>query len=367
MTYARLLAIPALMLAFAGSARGAPQLVEDQRVLERELRAARTEVKVIYELAASGSSKGLVERILAAENSESLTPTARDYLMHESLIALSAVEPDASARALVDRFHNRPVSSFVRLKHEHGNAIVPLYDLAAAARLTQRNWDVRSAEQDVAAALGNAAWRPQQLYSPRPEISAGAWRAGTIRAISNAEPAVLQRYRAALLDAQQSDRAYAGIVYAAARRLRDTDMYRALLASADDRLALQAVRSAGEDLPAGEAMRYLVDAVSRESIASAAILELGRLAAGYDEAWPQLFDLLGDGRHGASAALALSRQSSPEVLQALYDLITESADELASLRAALALRLSDSESAGELRARLLQQELRFARVVDALR
>ena len=197
-------------------------------------------------------------------------------------------------------------------------------------------------------------------------MPAKAWRDGTIRAISNAESPVLLQYRAALLDAQQRDDAYSDIVYAVACKLGDTDLYRTLLTSADDHVALQAVGSASEDLPAGDAIRYLADATSRQSIASAAILQLGQMAADHEDARRRLFDLLGDQRHGASAALALARQSSPWVLQALHDVIVEGGDELTSLRAALALRLSDNAAADDLRSRLLQQDLAYARVIEAL-
>lgn len=367
MNYGRPIAGFVLVALVAIGARAAPQLVESHQELERELQGTRAQVRAIYDLAASGRMRELVDRIEAAEADVSLTPTAREYLIHETLIALSAVEPDPPTRALVERFRNRPVTSFIRLEHEHGNAIVPLYDLAAAAQLTRRNWDIRSAQLEVASVLRKAEWQPRQVLDPRPAMPVKAWRAGTISAIGNAESAVLLQYRAALLDAQQRDDAYADVVYAAARKLRDADMYRSLLASADDQIALQAVESAGQDLSAGVAIQYLADAASRESVASAAILQLGRLAADHDDATRRLFDLLGDRSHGASAALALARQSSPSILQALHDVIVEGGDELTSLRAALALRLSDSGLADDLRARLLQQDLPHARVVEALR
>ena len=127
----------------------------------------------------------------------------------------------------------------------------------------------------------------------------------------------------------------------------------------DQRTAIAALQAAAERLSTSDALQVLDAARSRDDVATAAVLQLASLTDREPRAYDTLFELLDDDTLGGAAALALSRSESAQSLADIRALILGSQSETKRLRAALALRLSDSNAS-----RALAAELRDARDLD---
>lgn len=363
----------ALMLSTIGiSVAAAPDIAEKTIVENRAAFAARLATmsdreSAIHKLAANSDAPGLVAALEEIEGDSGIDSAVRDHLLEATLLGFSASVPDAAARATVERFAAAPVNTFVRLTDEHGEAVVPLYDLAAAARLTLRQWDVAAAEREVANSLHNFSWQPRDFVLPPANTSPEVWQAGTVRALASADMTTVRAQKAALLQAHREHGKLSPALLAAARRLGDAELYRAVIEHGDERSAREAVRSAAQTLRSGPAVDVLLAATERSPLASGAILQLGEFISSDDNVRSWLLARLGDPADGASAALALARAGDSETLSAVRDVVLGDADELGKLRAVLVLRLRQSPSAQALRTALRSHPLVGESLREALR
>jgi len=136
-------------------------------------------------------------------------------------------------------------------------------------------------------------------------------------------------------------------------------LLRAVIARAQQKVALDAIQSATQVLPPAEAYEVLNASLDRMDVASAAILGIGSLLDSEPQAYDRLLQLLQDHNYGAAAALAFARNESPRTLTHLRALILSDSPQTTRLRAALALRLSATPAA-----RSLQAELRDTMGID---
>ena len=317
-------------------------------------------------MAGHDDSAGLVASLTATGSDQAMDPVLQDYMLETTILALSGTTPTSVSRASVEEYQDRAVRSFVRLRDEHGNAVIPLYDLAAAARLTIRAWDTSDAKARVSAALRDRQWTPADLLKTPAQMSASAWQEGTRQAFESVDHQLLLEQKAALLDARRDSDRFDALLLAMAVQLRDRDLYDAVITLANPRDALDAVNSINEEFRPGEAAEILIVAATRDEVASAAILELGKLALNDDAVRGWLLERLASPRDGGSAALALARVSDRRILNDIESIIRSDAAELPKLRAALVLRLSDTPAAQALRQDLLTRMLSSEQLRGAL-
>ena len=360
------------LLLFAGidaSAAGA-RVVDQGPALDARVSGARIEAARVYRLAASGKQAQVLEAVERVQEVYADDAVVQDYIVYETLLALSSVTPDARSRRFVESYDGEDIATWVRLQDEHGKAVVPLYDLGAAARLTLHNWDVRDAEALVATMLAEGSWSPQALTadSMRPaSMGDDAWLAGTLEAFKKADALSLGVYRQALLYAHASDARFDILVFEMARRLKDVECYESVIDIAEHRVAIQSVTALVDDLVPADALRLLERAAGNAQLASAAILETGRLLPVAPRSRALLLSWLADPVNGGSAALALARDSSTTTLDALQSHLLEGHEGLATLRAALALNLSSSQGAADVRHSLAKHPSVAASVKKVLR
>ena len=358
--------IASLALVAAADAMAAVLIVDDRAAHAAKLVAVSDRVVSIHAMAKRNDSAGLVTSLKAIGSDRTMDPVLQDYMLETTILALSGTTPTSVARASVAEYQDRAVSSFVRMRDEHGNAVIPLYDLAAASRLTLRVWDTSDAKARVSAALRARQWTPAGLLKTPAEMSDSAWQEGTRQAFESVDRQLLIEQKAALLNARQDSDQFDALLLAMAVRLRDRDLYNIVIALANPRDALGAVHSVNEEFRSGEAAEILTVATARDEVASAAILELGKLASIDDAVRGWLLERLASPGDGGSAALALARISDNSILIDIESIIRSDAGELAKLRAALVLRLSHTEAAQALRQDLLTRKLSSERLREAL-
>jgi len=360
-------AVIILLVLAAASATAAPVIVESRATHAAKLEAVTEHRASIHALADRNNAAGLVLALDQFDADATIEPATRDHLLETTLLQLSRTTPDPAVRAAVSRYGSRPVTTFVRLHEERGQPAVPLYDLAAAARLTIHVWDTADATERVSVALHTGRWQPGDFLKPQQGLPLEAWQAGTQHALESADRPLVAATKSALLHSQMLSDEYDALVLTAGMRLGDADLYSAVITRGSTRYAREAIQSVYPALGFADATRLLMDTSARPELASAAILELGAHGSSDPAIRGWLLDRLGDPENGASAALALARTANDDVLNDIRAVILGDASEVAMLRAALVLRLSDSPAARSLRQELLAQTLSSERLREALR
>ena len=351
--------IAKLILVAIGATQGATATLVDVASARRAIgtpSAAATAAR-IEQHASRGSTDALVGELRAVLADPTLEAAAQEWLLESGLHGLRRLPATPAARALVAELSTRAPRIFTRVEPEHGSHAVPLYDVGAVARYTERDW-VRG-EARVAAtkalALGTAdaleAWLEQD-GSPR----AMAVRNGILDAWRATKAERLEGQRAAVVAAMHAGRDADRLALELARRLRDPELYSLTIGHAEPAVALTAVQAAERELDSVTALGVLGKAADREPIASAALLAIGRLAAADSAAQQVLLDRLSDPVSGDSAAAALARIDDPGVTASLGTRLKDAKDETTRRRVALALRLNGSPAARDTLGRLVESK-----------
>lgn len=354
------------VLLAAASVTAAPVIVENGATHAAKLEAASEHKVAIAALAAQDDAAGLLSMLEQIDGNAKIDAAVREHLLEATLLAMSKTTPDASVRAAANRYLSRPVNVFVRLDDERGQPVVPLYDPAAAAGLTIRVWDTADAEESASTALRAGLWKPDDLMLPPRDMSLEAWQAGTRRAFESVDRQFVAATKSALLQSHSLSDEYDPLLLVAADRLGDTELYEAIIAQGDARFAREAIETVHRSLAFDDAASLLINASARPELSSAAILELGTHFSNGIEIRRWLLNRLGDPVDGASAALALGRAADDDILNEIRAVILGDAAELAKLRAALVLRVSESAAAQSLRHKMLSRTLSSEALRQAL-
>lgn len=343
----------------ASFAQAEPLIVDHDRQLAAALEPIVEQTRALHDLARTNDASGLQKALVAIRQNESLGPVARNHLLDQTLQALSLTAATRESRELVQAYIGHPVEVFIRHSEEHRSAVVPLYDLSATAALTLRVWDERKAAEIVAGRLRRGNWQSGSYLVTESSISLSAWQRGSVQALSQSSVAQLTAARGGILASMNSGEQLGPAALVAGIRLHDTELLRAVIARAQQKVALDAIQSATQVLPPAEAYEVLNASLDRMDVASAAILGIGSLLDSEPQAYDRLLQLLQDHNYGAAAALAFARNESPRTLTHLRALILSDSPQTTRLRAALALRLSATPAA-----RSLQAELRDTMGID---
>jgi hypothetical protein len=261
-------------------------------------------------LEAEGRPSDLAARLELIARDITLGEVAREWLLDRGLHALARMTPSPAARVTVSRLALRQAAVFTRVDPDHQDRATPLYDAGATARFVMRSWE-RSAARAAAAADLSAR-------NPRVALRFDTGRSAAVRdgiadAFRAAPVAELAAQRPAVAAALRKGRRVDALALVLAGRLADPELFDLVIDFADERLARAAVAAAPRVLDAGPALEALVRASRRADIASAAVLESGRLAATDPDARRFLFDALADPGLAPSAAAALGRLGDPSV------------------------------------------------------
>ena len=339
----------ALALGLAGEAASAARVVDPasarQAITNSAIAAVDAELSA---LAANGRATDLAARLDLIAHDRAITDVAQEWLLDRGLHALARLEPTPRARETVLRLVSRTPVVYTRVDPDHGDRATPLYDTAATARFVLRNWDRNAAR--IAAEADLAAGRAAVVERFAGRAGHGgqdAVRAGIADAFGTAAPAVLSAQRPAIVEALTAGRPVDELALIAAERLADAELFDLTFGLADEPVALAAVPAVARALDSQTAFGRLSIASRRADIASAAVLEIGRLAKVDASARQFLFDALESRDVGPSAAAALAALDDPAVAPELGRRLAKTRSEDSRRLIVLALRLDASAAAQE--------------------
>ena len=345
---ARIVSI-ALVLAFAGQAALAARVVDPasarQVIANPAIEAIGAQLAA---LAAEGRVSDLAARIDLIANDRTISDVAQEWLLDRGLHALARLEPTGRASEAVLRLVARDPIVYTRVDPDHGDRATPLYDTGATARFVFRNWERNAARGAAQADL--AAGRAAIVERFAGRAGDREWdpvRAGIGDAFRTAAPALLAAQRAAIVEAIGRGRRVDELALILAERLADAQLFELVFGLADAPVALAAIPGAVRALDAQTAFGRLSLASRRAEIASAAALEIGRLARSDTAARQFLFDALEQPDIGPSAAAALATLKDPAVASELGRRLAEARSEESRRLFVLALRLDESAASRE--------------------
>ena len=294
-------------------------------------------------LAAAGRATDLAARLERIAHDATLPDVAREWLLDRGLHALARTTPTPAARASVARLSASRPLVFARIDPDHGDRATPLYDTGATARFVLREWDRATARGVASAALAAGRTEAVARFAAAPAGSPAA--EGIADAFRSAPPAVVAGQRAAVADALAAGRRVDALALIVAERLADAALFDRVFDYADEPVALEAIPAVTRALDPVSALERLAAASRRADIASAAVLEIGRLAEDDATARRFLLDAVAAPDVGPSAAAALGRLGDPAVSAELGQRLAESRDEAARRRLVLALKLDATPAA----------------------
>ncbi len=294
-------------------------------------------------LAASGRVSELAARLERTAHDAALTDVAREWLLDRGLHALARAVPTPAARASVARLALLRPTVYARIDPDHGDRATPLYDAGATARFVLREWDRAAARDFAAASLLAGRTDAAARFAREPAVSPAA--DGIADAFRAAPSSALARQRAAVADALAAGQHVDALALILAERLADAALFGLVLDYADEPVAIEAVAAIAGGVDGGSALGLLSQASRRADIASAAVLQIGRLAANDAAARRFLFDAVTEPGIASSAAAALARLDDPAGSAELGRRLAGTQDETTRRRLVLALRLDASPAA----------------------
>ena len=297
-------------------------------------------------LIAAGDLQALTHYLTYLKAAPEIATAAREKLLYDTVMGMAALKPDDSARRAIDELTRYPSETLV-WHQEHGHREARrAFDVAAAARFTERRWSETAARDKTLRWLAAGDPTPLTAYPEAPPPD----RRGMTEAFAAADLRHLAGQRDTLAAQLEGGKPVGELALITAMRLRDPTLMGAVLRKADSAVAVAAVGELKGDDRFPEAANLLLVALERPATASAAMLALGRLAPHDARIEQQLLDRFGT-EDGASAAAALARQADERLLDRIAGILGTEDDERRQRHALLALRLSDSErAAGHLRA-----------------
>ena len=273
-----------------------------------------------------------------------LAVSAREFLLYEGLLALGslATPDDQTTHAIKELLGYQSASTTILTEGNH-RLTVALHDVASAARLTLGNWRIQAARGEILSKIARG-------QAPLPAWSADGDEnrhiaAGLEQALAEFSPIELRAWRMQISTAFDDEPRLARSVLLIARRLGDGYLFRQLAVQAPAAVVIDMMRDLEQSLDYSQSLTVLDLVRRRDQLASAAILSVGRLQASYPVAREQLFALLDDPQHGASAAGALARYGGLSDIQRLGFVILDESAGAQRRRAVLALRLHASPAA----------------------
>ncbi len=339
----------ALALCLGGQTSHAAQIVDSasarQAITTPAIVAVDSELAA---LASGGRATDLAARLDLIANDRTVPAVAQEWLLDRGLHLLATLPPTARSRATVTRLRSRSPIVYTRVDPDHGDRATPLYDVGATAHFVLRIWQRRAARDEAQANLRAGGISAVDRFAAR----AGADGSDPVRAgigdtFEAAAPALLISQRGAIVSGFARGRRMDELALILAERLEDSELFRLVFGHADAPVALSGVASVARTLDTQTSFELLALASRRAEIASAAVLEIGRLARNDAAARRFLFDAIGEPDVGPSAAAALAAIGDAAVAAELGRRLAESRSEESRRMLVLALKLDGSAGAHE--------------------
>lgn len=345
----RLLVVCLAMSWAAGTS--AQDLWEQDKALQSAMTGPVDLWRVRLEQALENGTDGVTATLDELLREKALSDPARERVLYDFAAALRVVPESEAGLAALDWL--LAYESQVLVPHPEAGIQypVPLYRVSTAAQGSRNAWTYATARSQTLELIENKNLQAIDFTKSSDVVS----RRGAVAAFRDASPAALEALRGDLLAGTKSSPELAPVTAIAAKRLSDTDLYGAVLASPDQEAALSILPGVVDSFPPETAFQLLIVGVNNESLASASLLQMARLHGQVPGADELLFATLSDRKLGGSAAAALAGTRDPEVVRRVDALLADSTDRIVQARAVLALQLEGSDLAMEALERFSQR------------
>lgn len=302
-----------------------------------------SEVRRLLDLAAAGRDDELASRLDGIRERSDWSHGERERVLYRFATGVRHLPaervPVAQLEILTD-YESRVLEAH---PESRGALMVPRFDIAGAAAGSIEQARRRLEVRELAGQLATA---PADFWREAAGGDSGSLAPGVqTEIVTRAAIDTLQAGRPSLATAWRADPRLTPAMAAVAVRLGDAAMAEAVLARGAGPYALRLVGRLAEVFSPDQAAALLTGAVRRPALASAAVMELGRLARRAPAARDWLVAQLDDTRHGASAAAALARLGEPSVVDKAVESLVPAKTEAGLRNRLLLLHLSGTPSA----------------------
>jgi len=300
------------MLLAAGALGAEPVTVNAEAIrASLDTQRAGREASRLLDLARRGQAAELgaaLERLLADPD---LDPVTRESALYRFVTGTRALPANAVPEAPLRRLAKRPVAVLTPHPESRGDALIPLYDVAGAARGSLDLLAMERASRDLLATLRAS---PKALWEGFGEQRAGMNLRALARALEELDPETLHAQAAPARAALQRRPSLAPAAAVVALGTGDEQLAHLVILEADGATALRVLRELPSRFDAAGTLRLMETAASRRELASSAVLGIGAMASASPAAREWLLEEVDDPVLGESAAVALSRLGEPAVV-----------------------------------------------------
>ncbi|CAN5120860.1 hypothetical protein BH24PSE2_BH24PSE2_15390 [soil metagenome] len=275
------------------------------------------------------------------ERDTELADIARERLLRELALSLAHVSPGPAAAALRSELERRPPGIRIWLREGRHQTDVPAFDVAAAARYTRRRWEEQAAAGRVHDAISVSDIDLAVAIASGDKTS----QTGAIAALDELPDSTLIQMRDIVAEKLEATTDSTALAVTLAMRLHDSELAALAMRRGNPALVVHALSQMTAAFAPPAALDVLKAGVARDELTSAALFEIAKLAPAEPRALELLFNTLDDPVGGGSAAAALARLDDAAIALALEERLQSGKGGLAERRAALALRLSQTDAA----------------------
>ena len=334
------------LVAIIGGARAHAAQVVDAASVQKAADATAAHAARFKALADRGAADELVSAIRALPDVAPHGSIAHEQLLNRGLHELGRLEPTPAARAFVRESARLQPQVYVRVDPDHGSHATPLYDPGATARFVLGKWTRTEARKTALAALAaGQRWPIERFAQQDTAAELDAAQGGVVDAFQELAPRTLATLRDTLAAALNRGERVDELAAVAAERLQDAELFALVFAHADAAVALKAISKASQTLDPAAQFEALRTAAKRPELASAATLQIGRLAGDEARARAHLFEQLTNPGVADSAAAALASLHDAAVASEVGRRLRSEPREDMRRRLALALQLDGSQAA----------------------
>ncbi len=313
----------------------------------------------LVKLAERGDTRLFHARLKSLIDDRTLPVAARERLLERGALLFGNLEPDEPALRLIASLSEHEPQTWVWLEDGGHRSAVPMFDPAAAARLTERRWEARKAEDQIAAMIARSSAGFIDMLAD----ANTAQRAGAKNAITRFRNELLLLQKPELLTELDQGRAVGWYAAEIATRTADVDLAFAVMEHGEARVAIDMLDVLANRLGPEELLPLLQRSLDEPPLASHSLFLLARIAPSSPVAQALLWRQLERPGNGASAAAALARLSDPAVAARAASILSDASAETTLRRyALLALCLDRGDAAlrhlGILQAALADDQLR---------
>lgn len=287
----------------------------------------------------------MVERLVKVENRTDWPLPAREAVIYGFTQSLAKLPADAVSADIIEHLKNYQALTLV--PHEdHSNALVPLFNIRAAATGVENGWQSVAFAFEAQSLLESD---PKTLVSNFDKATNIIQRRATLEVLGTARQADAIIVQNEALERLSESPAMTQLIATAATVTHDLSAIKRLLIDGRGVGLAQAFTAMGETLSLDDISQLLIFAINRAPAGNAtiAMATWAPVVQHQPGIRDLLIDSLADADLGASAALALARQPDIQTIKILQD--TANGDSIAAKRAQMALDLNRDRLVGETR------------------